>query len=762
MKTLETARLILRNWQLEDALDLYAYASDPSVGPQAGWAPHKNVEESQKIVQLFIAHNDVWALQDKVSGKVIGSVGLHERTGLTGQKAKTLGYVLSPKYQGLGLMTEACSAVIRYVFNETDLDLLAVDHFLHNEKSRRVIEKCGFCFLGIQTITTSDGRQELVKYYHMTRKDYQKTGGQPMNHWSLENLYQGFEDPHFSQDFALLDEWIRKINQEDFSNATDREEKLVAHLQAEIAMNTIATKLFCFCALRQSTNTTDAQTNKYLNSLQMRMTELTNIDTLFVKWLAQYEGLDQSIAQNPFLKEHEFLLKKTIEDAKYLLDEKMEVLIAKLQETGSQSWDRLQGLLTSTLSVDYNGKQITLSQVRNLAYDADPEVRKNAYLAELASYKAIEKPVSFALNGIKGEVNTITALRGYSSPLEEALTKSRMKRETLDAMFAVCGEYLPVFRAYLKQKALLLGHKNGLPFFDLFAPIGKNNRVYSIPEAKEFVLKNFHTFNERLYLMAKKAFEKGWIDFDPREGKVGGAFCENIHPIGESRILTNFTGMFGDLITLSHELGHAYHGECIFQESILNGNYTMPVAETASTFCETIVNQAALQEAESKEEKISLLESSIQDYTQVIVDIMSRFLFESKVFDGRKETIYDENELKELMLDAQRQTYGDGLDPDYLHPYMWLCKSHYYSGSLSFYNFPYAFGLLFAKGLYAQYRKDKTAFVAKYDTMLAATGKRTVEDVAQMMGIDVTQKAFWIDSLELLKQDIETFIDLTK
>lgn len=762
MKIIETTRLILRNWQLDDYPDLYEYASDPSVGPQAGWAPHQNAEESKKIVELFIAHNDVWAIQEKESRKVIGSVGLHDRTGLSGQKAKTLGYVLSPKYQGKGLMTEACHAVIRYAFAETDLEILAVDHFLHNEKSRRVIEKCGFRYLGIQPITTSDGRQELVKYYQMTRMDYQKTGGKPMNQWSLENLYHGFEDPNFSQDFACLDQWIAKINLEDFAKVTDREAMLVQHLQAEIEIGKIATKLLCFCALRQSTNTTDAPANKYRNTLQVKLNELTNNETLFVKWLSQYVGLDQSIAGNPFLKEHAFYLKKTVEDAKYLLDEKMEVLIAKLQETGSQSWDRLQSLLTSTLAVDYNGKQITLSQVRNLAYDADPKVRKSAYLAELASYKAIEKPVSFALNGIKGEVNTITALRGYSSPLEEALIKSRMERETLDAMLSVCNDYLPVFRAYLKQKALLLGHQKGLPFYDLFAPIGSNNRVYTIPEAKDFILKNFKTFNERLYLMAKKAFEEGWIDFDPREGKVGGAFCENIHPIGESRILTNFTGMFGDLITIAHELGHAYHGECIFTESILNGNYTMPVAETASTFCETIVNQAALKEAKSKEEKIALLEASIQDYTQVIVDIMSRYLFESNVFDGRKETIFDENELNAMMLDAQRKTYGDGLDPEYLHPYMWLCKSHYYSGSLSFYNFPYAFGLLFAKGLYAQYRKNPAVFVAKYDAMLGATGKSTVEDVAKMMDIDVRQKAFWIDSLELLKQDIETFIDLTK
>lgn len=151
-------------------------------------------------------------------------------------------------------------------------------------------------------------------------------------------------------------------------------------------------------------------------------------------------------------------------------------------------------------------------------------------------------------------------------------------------MQEACLEYMPLFRKYLKRKAKLLGHKNGLPFYDLFAPIGSSNTKFTIPEANEYILKNFKTFSEELYLMAKKAFTDGWIDYTPRQGKVGGAFCANIHSIKESRILANFTGVFGDIITLSHELGHAFHGESIFNESILNSNYTMPVAETASTF----------------------------------------------------------------------------------------------------------------------------------------------------------------------------------
>ena len=496
--------------------------------------------------------------------------------------------------------------------------------------------------------------------------------------------------------------------------------------------------------------------------LRRKIAELTKASTVFNKWVASYPDLEKDIENDMFLKEHKFHLFEIKDNAKHILSDDLEIMIARLRQTGSSAWGTLQSLLTSTLEVEFDDKIITLSEVRNLADDADPVVRKKAYEAELKAYKKIDKSVAAALNSIKGEVNTISQARGFSSPLEQALYNSRMSKETLDAMQDAVKDYYEVFRSYLKRKASLLGHKNGLPFYDLYAPMGKVNKRFTIEEANEYVLKNFKTFSEPLYEMARTAFAENWVDYTPRQGKRGGAFCANIHPIKESRIMTNFTGAFGDMITLSHELGHAYHGEVIFRESILNSSYTMPVAETASTFCETIVNKAALKDAETKEEKIFLLESSIQGYTAVVIDIMSRFIFEKNVFEGREQTVFDVNELNEIMLKAQKETYGDGLDPNYLHPYMWVCKPHYYSGGLSYYNFPYTFGLLFAKGLYSKYLENKDAFRANYDQLLAATGKNTVEDTAKLMNIDVTKKEFWVSSLELLKEDIELFLDLTK
>jgi oligoendopeptidase F len=281
-----------------------------------------------------------------------------------------------------------------------------------------------------------------------------------------------------------------------------------------------------------------------------------------------------------------------------------------MKQTGSTAWGQLQSLLTSTLEVDYDGKVITLSEVRNLAASGNALVRKNAYEAELKAYEKIDKAVAFALNGVKGEVNELSAMRGYASALDQAINDSRLEKETLEALISSMRDYLPHFHKYLKRKGELLGHKNGLPYYDMFAPIGKSSKEFTIPEAMDYIFDNFRTFSPGLEDLAKRAYKEEWIDFLPRAGKRGGAFCFNLHPIKQSRIMTNFSGSFSSVITLAHELGHAYHGDQIFAEAIINSGYTMPVAETASTFCETIVKKAALKDAE-KEEKIFILEQSL-------------------------------------------------------------------------------------------------------------------------------------------------------
>ncbi|NLJ40336.1 MAG: M3 family oligoendopeptidase, partial [Clostridiales bacterium] len=460
--------------------------------------------------------------------------------------------------------------------------------------------------------------------------------------WNLDELYTSFDSKEFGNDIAKVDELIGEIKEWSKLNLGTKDspkEKIEHVINARLQLFDVFSRLMIFSYLKSSVDSRDEDALKFIDKLQVKYSELTQPDVAFEKWLSSLDGLDKIIESSQLLSEHSFYLKEIIEKTKYLLSEDQEVLIAKMSNTGSKAWRQLQDILTSTLLVDIEveneQKRLPLSIVRNMAYEGDAKLRKAAYEAELESYKKIEESSAASLNGIKGEVLTVSEMRGYNSPLEETILNSRIDEATLNAMLKAMEESLPEFHKYYRRKAEILGHKNGLPFYDLFAPLGKTDMKFTYGEARNYIVKNFKTFSDKLADFADSAFENEWIDAEPREGKSGGAFCYNIHTIKASRILSNFTGTFSDVITLAHELGHGYHGLCLEDESALNSDYTMPIAETASIFCETIIMNAALKEA-TQEQSLGILESSISDSGQVIVDILSRFLFESKLFEIRK------------------------------------------------------------------------------------------------------------------------------
>ena len=583
-----------------------------------------------------------------------------------------------------------------------------------------------------------------------------------MNEWSLDVLYKGYDDEAFRNDFKKMDTLIQRCTQAaDQLSHTDETAALHSMLSLLEEFHTLADRVGHFISLKQSTNTSDGRTVSLMNQFSQKFSGITKANARFNRYVAEIEDLDACIEQDALLKEYSYLLHTIKEDSKYLLSDDVEEVLSKMNISGGEAWANLQEYLTSIVEVDYKKEATTLSQIRNMAYDSDPQVRKSAYEAELKAYDKIRDAVAFSLNSIKAQVLTECELRGFASPLAMTLHNAHMKQETLDALLHTMQSYMPKFHAYLKRKAELLGYKNGLPWYELFAPLGEETKTYRVEEAKEYLLKHFRPFAEDMADMMERAFDESWIDFFPRKGKVGGAFCANLSGVKQSRVLTNYDGALGDIVTLAHELGHAYHGMMIENHRPLNTDYAMPVAETASTFNENIIMNAAIEEAQGQE-KITLIENQLQDLTQVICDIYSRFLFEKTVFEKRKDSFMFADELEAIMIETQKQAYGDGLDPDYLHPYMWICKSHYYSSGLSFYNFPYAFGALFARGLIVKYQQEKDAFVPKYRELLKATTISSVEDVAAMADIDLCDEAFWTSCLDTCAQRIDEFLELTK
>ncbi|HFI0463607.1 TPA: M3 family oligoendopeptidase [Streptococcus suis] len=573
--------------------------------------------------------------------------------------------------------------------------------------------------------------------------------------WSLKEIYPSYESTAYKEDLQKLEVLFKKLENTQLEDSLSCVRQVIEDLEQ---VTLLQRRLFAYSSLQLSTDTRHEPSLKHMAYLRKISATFAKTDAKIAAFLG---SVTIDINQDPILADYAFLFAEYKIQASRLLSQEAEEVYAKLNQSAGTAWAQLQSFLTSSVEGEFKGETLTLSAVRNLAYSHDPAVRKAAYELELSMYETIKEPVAFAINNIKSQVNDMTSLRGYGSALEATLEQSRMSKETLNALIKAIQNALPSFRKYFRHKAKLLGHPEGLPFYDLFAPIGQAaSRTFTAQETKDYLVSLFKTFSDDLADLTAETFDKDYVDLYPRKGKVGGAFCSTIPAINQSRILMNFDGSLRNVVTMAHELGHAYHGLHLRGHRPLNQSYSMPVAETASTFNEHIVMNAMLKEV-SEEERISLIESEIQDTAQIIVDIYSRYYFESKLFERRQSDFLFSKDLEALMLEAQEAAYGDGLDANTRHPFMWICKPHYYSAGLSYYNFPYAFGGLFSKGLYLKYQAEPDHFVDQYHALLRATSVSSVEDTAATIGIDVTDPAFWQETLNYYDQLIDQWIELT-
>lgn len=494
--------------------------------------------------------------------------------------------------------------------------------------------------------------------------------------------------------------------------------------------------------------------------------KIGQFETQLVAWIGKIaKRLPEMLKVEPALEAHRYFLEESARLSRYQMSEAEELLAVELSLSGSVAWSKLQGMVTSQASaeveVDGELKKLPSPALINLRSHPDGDVRKRGYEAEDKLWTSIKVPLAAALNGIKGEVNVLNRRRGREDAVHSAIDMAHIDRQTLDAMLGAMKDSFPMFRRYMKAKAKFLG-KEKLPWWDVFAPVGEIKSNYTYDEAKQIILTNFGNFAPELKAFANNAFKHNWIDAEQRDGKRGGAFCMEVPGVGESRILSNFDGSFDQISTLAHELGHGFHNDCAVKagKTEIQKFTPMTLAETASIMCETIVSSALMKETKNPQEELAILESQLNGDSQVIVDIYSRYLFEKEVFERREKAELNADELCEIMESAQKSTYGDGLDDRYLQKWMWTWKPHYYSGGLSFYNFPYAFGLLFATGLYAIYQQRGSSFVKDYMDLLASTGEAPAADLAARFGIDIRTRKFWEDSLKVAEKRVDRFCEL--
>ena len=495
------------------------------------------------------------------------------------------------------------------------------------------------------------------------------------------------------------------------------------------------------------------------SQLEADSVELPKLLSRYEAWLGGLD-IEAILASSSLARDHEHSIRRAGVAARHLMTQPEEDLAAELRLSGSAAWARLRGNVASQIAVRVEmpegAREMPMSEARLLARSADPAVRRAAYAGEIAAWERSAVPLAAALNGVKGMKNTLNARRDWPGSLEPALFDNAIDRKTLEAMHEACREAFPDLRRYLRTKARLLGLAR-LPWWDLFAPLPvANGAGHDFASAQAVIVERFGSFSPRMADLARRAFAGGWVDAEPRPGKADGAFCMNVRG-GESRLLMNFDGSIKSIQTLAHELGHAYHNLNLSERTQLQRQTPMTLAETASNFCQAIVTDSLLA-SNPGPAGMAILEDDLEHCTQTVIDIHSRFLFESAVFERRRRRELSVSELNELMVDAQHQTYGDGIDESAPHPYMWAVKSHYYGSS--YYNFPYTFGHLFGLGLYRRYEEDRSRFVRDYDHLLSRTGMADAATLAAEFGIDIGSVDFWRSSLDLVRSRVTAFVEL--
>lgn len=587
--------------------------------------------------------------------------------------------------------------------------------------------------------------------------------------WDLDVFFEGGSDSpqlraHLDETKVKVDQFAGKL--QTFETPTNQSAAgSVAQLLEEgstIQMHISQASGFISCLEAQDMNDTQA------NTLRSEVTQIvatfsSAFNSLEQKLAKTEQTVWEQLIQDEQLSDFRFVLEEWRAKAKEQLSEKEESLISALSVDGYHAWGQMYntivGQMTVHVTVDGEEKELSVGQANNLLSHEDPTVRKEVYEKLEDAWKSKEALFARTLNHLAGFRLNVYEKRGWENVLKEPLDYNRMQQETLDAMWGAITKHKATFVKFLERKAKLLG-KEQLDWYDLNASTQDNNQKLSYDEGAEFILKHFQTFSPKMADFAKMAFEDRWIEAEDRSGKRPGGFCTGLPLSNQSRIFMTYSGSMSNVATLAHELGHAYHSYVLRDVHPLNRRYAMNVAETASTFAEMIVADTSVKEAQSEENKIALLEDKIQRSVAFFMNIHSRFLFETRFYEERKNGFVTADRLNALTDEAQREAYVDTIATT--SPSYWSNKLHFHITGVPFYNFPYTFGYLFSLAIYAKALEEGTDYEDKYIALLQDTARMTTEDLAKKhLGADITKESFWEKGIELCEKDVEEYLRLT-
>ena len=595
--------------------------------------------------------------------------------------------------------------------------------------------------------------------------------------WDLDSLFEGgIDSAELSARLILLDDQIKDYARLVGKWDTERDTPDFLFLDSILTLQELVSNGFgqtiSFVNAIQSADVNNKKAGTMLASLYSKSTDFENANVIFTKKLtsmseASWNHLKE--AQTTQRQGVMFILNETREQGKRLLSENEENIINQLSTDGFNAWSTHYDTLVSQISIPFtekDGTEVHLSAgqaFNKMTGDADSNVR--AELFEKWEQAWSEKAPLFAdtLNHLDGFRLTANKLHGITNHLQIPLEYNRMKEETLNAMWGAISDNKQPFVDFLERKAKLFG-KEKMEWQDQDAPIVLGDfkeKRYTFDEAADFIVENFRNFSPKMADFAQMAFDKSWIEAEDRPGKRPGGYCTSLPENKESRIFMTYGESINEVSTLAHELGHAYHSHVMWDLPAMSQDYAMNVAETASTFAELIVADATLKQATTNEEKINLIDVKMQNAIAMFMNIHTRFIFENNLHEARKENVLTDEEITELMLAAQKESYCDSLGS--YHPHFWASKLHFFIDDVPFYNFPYTFGYLFSLGIYAHAQKQGASFEDEYIALLQDTASMTTEELAKKhLGIDLTKPDFWQDGINIIKKDVEEFLTITE
>ena len=584
--------------------------------------------------------------------------------------------------------------------------------------------------------------------------------------WDLSRYFPAFNGPEMLQfkeaicsDVAALQKTAASLPVLSAASTPNWEAVLLQHEDVMRRMSHLSSYVGCLAA-------SDARNEAFLKEeaeLTLMRAEITKVRIEFLRAFkeADLESF-ADLTSRPALKDAENYLKRLREEARRAMSTDKEVLATDLGVDGMQAWGRLYDTLSSKLEFDMlfpdgTHKRLPMSQRRSFQDHPDRRVRKAAFEGGNQAWQTVEDTAAAALNAIAGTRLTLNRHRGVDHFLDIALFQAAISRKTLEAMFAALMANLEIPRRILYLKAKHMGRQS-VAWYDLGAPLDlPGQESLSWENAKSMVGQSFTRAYPSLGdFFNRQVIAKNWVDWEPRAGKRPGGFCTSSMLSKESRIFMTYNESLGDVLTLAHESGHAYHGLMMRDMRPYARGYPMTLAETASTFGEQVLMNGMLDDPSVPDrQKALILDVEIGHGAIYLLDIPVRYEFEKAFYEERPSGPLSVSRLKELMVETQRRVLGNVLEPGGEDPYFWASKLHFYITGLTFYNFPYTFGYLLSRGLYRMFENEGSKFLPKYEEFLRLAGSDTAENVVkQTVGEDIEKPDFWTAAIMSLEEPL--------